>query len=383
MAWATTLTGSIKNVTIDGGGEDAFTAGASATSEGLKLTGHTQHTFSGDDQHHVNLEFVGVGGATELNPWIGLTGDNLIIDSVRATGSLTEIVDFVRLTGARSRLSDWWVETNRHGLVLTGAIRNIITDWYLSVGSQADDTWDGINLTTSDFNLIDSIEVVGDGGASDPRCGVNITDAASNDNYVGVVHAPDAQTAPICDSGTDTILLALQPYVNAFFDFYNGTFAEAFDALVTSAAGIVTLSLTNAVAGDLTMRFSDGQTILDVTPADTIVLTAGSDAAPQGNWVYIPQATKVLTLSTTAWPSTEHIKIGYFLVPSAAFVASDGVYVNQNWNDAAQGSTGQGHLTHMTRRIRLDGAYYFSGLAGARGWGGVPNASTQRPRLRH
>ena len=123
--------------------------------------------------------------------------------------------------------------------------------------------------------------------------------------------------------------------------FFNGTFKEPFDALVTEAAGTITMSLTRQGAGDLTMQFSDGFTTLDVTPAKTITLTAGSDAAPQTNWIYILQSTKVLTKSTTAWPTVEHIKVGFFFVPSAALVATDGVVVNKKWNYPATDTTGQ------------------------------------------
>ena len=113
------------------------------------------------------------------------------------------------------------------------------------------------------------------------------------------------------------------------------------------------------------MRFSDGNTTLDTTPAITIALTTGSDAAPQVNYIYILQSTKALTKSTTAWPTTEHIKVAYFLVPSAAFVAANGVYVQQNWEDESVGDTNQGHLADITERLRHEMASYHSGLAGA------------------
>lgn len=146
-------------------------------------------------------------------------------------------------------------------------------------------------------------------------------------------------------------------------DFFNGTIQESFDALVTSAAGTITLSLEpTAGAGDLTMRFSDGNTALDCDPAKTIVLTAGTDPAPQANYIYIPKSSKVLTKSTSEFPSAEHIKIGFFFVPSAAYVASDGVYINQNWNDHSESDNGQGHLSHVGERIRYSGANYFSGI---------------------
>jgi len=149
--------------------------------------------------------------------------------------------------------------------------------------------------------------------------------------------------------------------------FFNGVFVQSFNALVTSNGTVVTMSLEQSGGGDLTMKFSDGPTTFDCTPAATIVLTPGTDSAPTTNYVYIPQSTKALTLSTTQWPSTEHIKVGYFLVPSAAEVLSDGCYINQNWNDHFIDTDGQGHQSHMGEAIRLTmgGATWHSGVAGA------------------
>ena len=145
-------------------------------------------------------------------------------------------------------------------------------------------------------------------------------------------------------------------------DLYNGSFKETFNALVTSDGATVTMDLEQSGGGDLTMQFSDGDKILYCTPACTIELTAGAtDDAPQMN--YIPQATKVLTKSTTSFPtSAEHIKVGVFLVPTEAYVNTDGCYINQNWNDHVSGVDNMGHLLHLAERSRRDGAYYFSGI---------------------
>ncbi len=151
--------------------------------------------------------------------------------------------------------------------------------------------------------------------------------------------------------------------VDEFLTFFNGTFQETFDATVASDGATITLSLEQTGGGDLTMRFSDGKTTLDCTPADTVALTAGSDASPQENFVYIPQATKVLTVSTSNWSTDEHIKVAYVLCQSAATVNTKDVLVNQNWNDHAAGTNNQGHMTHMAERSRRLGAVYYSGAA--------------------
>ncbi|KKN26531.1 hypothetical protein LCGC14_0873580 [marine sediment metagenome] len=148
--------------------------------------------------------------------------------------------------------------------------------------------------------------------------------------------------------------------------FFNGTIDETFTAAVTEAAGTVTMSLEKSGGGTLTMVFSDGRTNLDTDPALTIALTTGSDISPTTNYIYILQSTKALTKSTSGFPTaTEHIKIGFFLVPSAAFVAAHGVYVQQNWEDHTADPSGQGHMADLSERIRRSQAEWFSGLTGA------------------
>lgn len=145
-----------------------------------------------------------------------------------------------------------------------------------------------------------------------------------------------------------------------YADFYNGTFLESFDATTTSDGATITLHVDASDQGVLTMRFSDGDTILS-TPTTT-TLTAGTDASPQENFAYIPLSTKTLTVSTSNWPSEEHIKVAYLLVPSTTFVQTNGVYVNQNWNDHAESNDNQGHLSHVGEKIRRLPATYFSGI---------------------
>ncbi|MHA2064688.1 MAG: hypothetical protein ACXABY_09970, partial [Candidatus Thorarchaeota archaeon] len=146
--------------------------------------------------------------------------------------------------------------------------------------------------------------------------------------------------------------------------FANGTFKESFDALITSDGVTITCTLDTAsgVTG-LSTQFSDGVT--DFTVPATVTCTAGTDVSPQANYIYVLQSTGALTKSTSDWPATEHIKVAFVLVPSAAFVQSNGVYVNQNWNDHLAGTDNQGHLSHIAERSRLQGAIYHDGIGGA------------------
>jgi hypothetical protein len=144
-----------------------------------------------------------------------------------------------------------------------------------------------------------------------------------------------------------------------------GTFAESFDARVTSNGTTITMSLEQSGGGDLSMQFSDAITTLDCDPTPkTIALTAGTLTSPQANYIYIPQSTKVLTKSTSAWPGTEHIKVGFFYCQTAVKVQADGPLINQNWNDHLAGTDDMGHITHIGRWIRSVGAKWFSGCDG-------------------
>ena len=151
--------------------------------------------------------------------------------------------------------------------------------------------------------------------------------------------------------------------------FFNGTFRESFDFLLSSADGVeIVGSLEQSGGGDLTMQFSGGEITLNCTPAQTIEVTPGTDSNPIGYMVYIPQDSETLTIATS-WPVfTQHIRVAYILVPSALYVLDHGGgYINQNWNDhlSAGGAptNDQGHLEHICNRIRQQGADWYSGVS--------------------
>lgn len=150
-------------------------------------------------------------------------------------------------------------------------------------------------------------------------------------------------------------------------NFWNGVVRETIDFLITSDGATVTGTLTAATgAGELTLIFSDGYFLLDVSTPPTIALTAGTDDEPQPNYVYIPSSTKVLTVSTSDWPITEHAKIATVVLRSAAATQSDGALRNQNWNDhIADADDFMGHLSDIGERIRQDAAKWDTGVEGS------------------
>ena len=180
------------------------------------------------------------------------------------------------------------------------------------------------------------------------------------DISVGGVLVSDASDGEIIVSVTRDIF-------DTFKNFYNGTFRENIDFTVSSSVGVITGSLVPENGHpDMTMIFSDGFEMLDTSPAKTIVLTAGTDTNPQQNFVYIPQSTKVLTLSTSSFPTTEHIKVATVVLQSASTTETHGgALKNRNWNDAIENTTTfQGHMSHIAERIRQDNAKWDSGALG-------------------
>lgn len=168
---------------------------------------------------------------------------------------------------------------------------------------------------------------------------------------------------------TDAANKAYVDNVGTFFvprNLVNGSFAEHFSAIASSIGGNIILTLVSDLGGDLTMQFSTGTENFDCTPPQTIILTQGTKSIPVSNYVYIPISTKILTLSTTGWPNEEHIKVSYSLLQSVDdFDFHGGALVRQNINDGLSDISGQGHLTHITERLRISGAQWFSGIDGA------------------
>jgi hypothetical protein len=152
-------------------------------------------------------------------------------------------------------------------------------------------------------------------------------------------------------------------------DAWDGSIRETIDFLVSSDGANIIGTLSNSYDSnrDLTMMFSDGFTTLDTTTAPlTVALTPGADNNPQENFVYIPKSTKVLTISTSDWPTdVEHIKIAQLNLRSAVTTQLEGAFRNQNWNDHIKLENDNGHLLHITEKLRQFEAQWESGTEGS------------------
>lgn len=145
---------------------------------------------------------------------------------------------------------------------------------------------------------------------------------------------------------------------------WNGSILESTAVSVASDGATITFSVEKTGGGDLTVVFSDGYYDWDTTPADTVTLTAGTDTAPQINYVYFLQSTKTLTASTAGWPGTEHAPLATVLCQSAASLQTDGPYKLHAWTDHVVKTTdNMGHISHLNYWIRQQNATWASGVA--------------------
>jgi len=154
---------------------------------------------------------------------------------------------------------------------------------------------------------------------------------------------------------------------NTFNNTYNGTFREDFSLKITSNGTVITGTLTPRGTNlNMTMIFSDGFSTFVTDPAGaTVTLTAGTSTNPQSNYLYVPIGTKLLTNSTAGFPfeSEEHIRVAIVEVQTALNVQEWGALRNQNWNEGLQEGGGQGHLSHVTEKLRLFEAQWADGVA--------------------
>jgi len=164
--------------------------------------------------------------------------------------------------------------------------------------------------------------------------------------------------------GTIEVNISIGTNTQGVIKIFNGAVLEDTATEVTSNGTLVTLSYQKKPTGDLSLFFNGVFESFDSTsPVATINLTVGSDISPTLNYVYIPESTKVLTKSTSGFPTTQHVPVATVLVQSASSVLADGVYKLHAWTDHLAGSDEQGHLAHVNHWIRHQHASYFNGVA--------------------
>lgn len=171
-------------------------------------------------------------------------------------------------------------------------------------------------------------------------------------------------TAVIINASLGTIQARLNIGSNnsGIGQFFNGSSLEDTAVSVTSDGITVDLAYGKEGGGDVNHFFDSVFVLFDSTPTATVQLTAGTDVLPTLNWVFIPQSTNVLTVSTTGFPSAEHAPIAKVLVQSPPSVQADDCLMCFVWSDHLSNDVNQGHLSHLNSWIRKQHATWLIGV---------------------
>jgi hypothetical protein len=145
----------------------------------------------------------------------------------------------------------------------------------------------------------------------------------------------------------------------------DGAIEETIDIGVTSNGTVITFSVQKDGGGDLNVYFAGTRIAYDTSPADTVALTAGTDAVPVLNYVYLTESGGTITLvkDTTGFPATAHAPLATVLCQSAASMQTDGPYKVHAWTDHLNKSTENGHLSHINKKLRALNATWVSGVS--------------------
>jgi len=159
--------------------------------------------------------------------------------------------------------------------------------------------------------------------------------------------------------------------VSNMYNFANGVVIEHITTEVSSDGTDITFSLSREDGGDLTVQFDSDNYILEASPSNDILLTAGTDIVPVLNYIYVELVAEVATLTsnTTGFPATIHAPLGTVLVGSAAFTQTEGAYKHHEWDNAL--GNGAGGWDTVTSWIRDQNATYKSGVAPSFSGGGT------------
>jgi len=161
----------------------------------------------------------------------------------------------------------------------------------------------------------------------------------------------------------------------------NGTTLRPITLSITSDGSDITASLSSLVGTTITYKFSDGETVVDVTTPDTALLTAGTDTIPVVNYLYVLQSDPTTLVNSTVGfaSATELCAIGKVICQSAITLQSDGPLKQHTWTDDIANDAKRGHLSHINGWIRDQWGTWESGVAttfSGTGTGTIGYAST-------
>ena len=349
----------VTGTTHVGGTTPLVTSAAGST---LTIDAQISQALAATDSTKIGLcNFDSSSFAVDANGFVSLSGAGLAIDSIGTQTGTNPITP----TGAG-------LVTINGAVVLAGS-NPIRTDGTgantLAVEVQISQAHAGTDISKIGLSSFDSssftvdangfVQISGTGLAETITgdSGGNLSPTAGNWDVLGESGFLNTSGA----ASTLTVNIDTNVKDTAIFS-WDGCVLEVSDVTVASDGAIITLSVEQAGGGDLTVVFSDGFYAWDTTPADTVTLTAGTDAIPVLNYVYLLQSTKTLTASTVGFPVAEYAAVATVVCQSAASLVSQGAYKLHAWTNEVKNVAKNGHISHLNFWIRYQNATWVSGV---------------------
>lgn len=183
--------------------------------------------------------------------------------------------------------------------------------------------------------------------------------------FTGTVTGNTAVTFPTTGTLANQSYVDEKPAVLAE-EYFNSIALDSPAISVSSDGATITFSIEKSGTGDIRFLTSSGELTLDCTPAATATLTAGTDAVPVQNYVYVLKSNlpgSTITVSTAGWPNAEYAALGTVVCQSAATLQTDGAYKVHAWTDHVKNSIDVGHGADLNFWIRQQNATWSSGVA--------------------
>jgi hypothetical protein len=162
------------------------------------------------------------------------------------------------------------------------------------------------------------------------------------------------------------ILVVIEP--DNYQHQFDGTAVQQQDITIVESGGTVYADVKLNGGGNLPVQINGTLYQLNCTTgsgvggAARVALTAGTDTAPQLNFIYVDLVGSTPTLqSSTARPTGVFAYIGYASIWSAAKTATDGPARFQRTTDAIY-HNGRGRIAHIDESIRRLGATWDEGV---------------------
>ena len=283
-------------------------------------------------------------------------------DAIGALGATIELDNLSNVAINTSLISDTDI-TDDLGTV---AIR--WKDSFLETVNTGDTVADTLKIRGRDVDGAAWVDFITVTAANTPTCAFNgdmtsvTQSAADNSSLVATTAYADAAGAAGTVQYTNLGSEVLQTAFNAMI----GTIDTFPTAIVTSDGATITLTYEQSGGGDVVAYFDGGPVTIDCTPALTLALTAGTDAVPVKNYVYIlKSAPTILTKSTSGFPVTvEYVPVGSFICQTAGTVQTFGTlstheYSDDLWKDDG---TQNGYIHYLGAWIRTQPATWESGV---------------------